>query len=182
MCIITNILCTYLNMSGGSWVSFSSVLLMSYDAVDHKRPSILNVKNISELVLGTCVLQVELTGNSIFEYIHPSDHDEMTAVLGVCQPPHHHFSPGTYIIISVSPVKCPIVPGVYFILFYFIYLSSREEIIWNMQDLLAESLCACRLNKSSLMYISMALIPSVMLCTWLSFSLMTEMSWKRKYL
>ncbi|GLD47299.1 single-minded homolog 2 [Lates japonicus] len=37
--------------------------------------------------------QVELTGNSIFEYIHPSDHDEMTAVLGVCQPPHHHFSP-----------------------------------------------------------------------------------------
>ncbi|XP_023260467.1 single-minded homolog 2-like [Seriola lalandi dorsalis] len=37
--------------------------------------------------------QVELTGNSIFEYIHPSDHDEMTAVLGVCQPPNHHFSP-----------------------------------------------------------------------------------------
>nr|XP_020504562.1 single-minded homolog 2-like [Labrus bergylta] len=36
--------------------------------------------------------QVELTGNSIFEYIHPSDHDEMTAVLGVCQPQHHHFS------------------------------------------------------------------------------------------
>ncbi|XP_040907870.1 single-minded homolog 2 [Toxotes jaculatrix] len=36
--------------------------------------------------------QVELTGNSIFEYIHPSDHDEMTAVLGVRQPPHHHFS------------------------------------------------------------------------------------------
>ncbi|KAM6910820.1 single-minded homolog 2 [Lycodopsis pacificus] len=37
--------------------------------------------------------QVELTGNSIFEYIHPSDHDEMTAVLSLCQPPHHHFSP-----------------------------------------------------------------------------------------
>ncbi|XP_045896802.1 single-minded homolog 2 [Micropterus dolomieu] len=37
--------------------------------------------------------QVELTGNSIFEYIHPSDHDEMTAVLGLCQPPRHHFSP-----------------------------------------------------------------------------------------
>ncbi|KAG7516871.1 single-minded-like 2-like [Solea senegalensis] len=37
--------------------------------------------------------QVELTGNSIFEYIHPSDHDEMTAVLGVHQPPHHHFPP-----------------------------------------------------------------------------------------
>uniref|UniRef100_A0A3Q4GXK9 Neuronal PAS domain protein 1 n=1 Tax=Neolamprologus brichardi TaxID=32507 RepID=A0A3Q4GXK9_NEOBR len=27
--------------------------------------------------------QVELTGNSIFEYIHPSDHDEMTAVLSL---------------------------------------------------------------------------------------------------
>lgn len=25
--------------------------------------------------------QVELTGNSIYEYIHPADHDEMTAVL-----------------------------------------------------------------------------------------------------
>ncbi|XP_070839624.1 single-minded homolog 2 [Chaetodon trifascialis] len=37
--------------------------------------------------------QVELTGNSIFEYIHPSDHDEMTAVLTLCQPPHHQFSP-----------------------------------------------------------------------------------------
>uniref|UniRef100_A0A3Q1ISA4 SIM bHLH transcription factor 2 n=1 Tax=Anabas testudineus TaxID=64144 RepID=A0A3Q1ISA4_ANATE len=37
--------------------------------------------------------QVELTGNSIFEYIHPSDHDEMTAVLGLRQPPHYHFSP-----------------------------------------------------------------------------------------
>ncbi|XP_044227045.1 single-minded homolog 2 [Thunnus albacares] len=37
--------------------------------------------------------QVELTGNSIFEYIHPSDHDEMTAVLGLHQHPHHHFSP-----------------------------------------------------------------------------------------
>ncbi|XP_071783074.1 single-minded homolog 2 [Centroberyx gerrardi] len=36
--------------------------------------------------------QVELTGNSIFEYIHPSDHDEMTAVLSTHQPPHHHFS------------------------------------------------------------------------------------------
>lgn len=26
-------------------------------------------------------LQIELTGSSIFEYIHPSDHEEMTAVL-----------------------------------------------------------------------------------------------------
>uniref|UniRef100_A0A8C8VE50 SIM bHLH transcription factor 2 n=1 Tax=Pelusios castaneus TaxID=367368 RepID=A0A8C8VE50_9SAUR len=35
--------------------------------------------------------QVELTGNSIYEYIHPSDHDEMTAVLTVHQPLHPHL-------------------------------------------------------------------------------------------
>ncbi|KAJ1070536.1 hypothetical protein K5549_003515, partial [Capra hircus] len=35
--------------------------------------------------------QVELTGNSIYEYIHPSDHDEMTAVLAAHQPLHHHL-------------------------------------------------------------------------------------------
>ncbi|XP_026872785.2 single-minded homolog 2 [Electrophorus electricus] len=37
--------------------------------------------------------QVELTGNSIFEYIHPSDHDEMTAVLSAHPPLHPHFLP-----------------------------------------------------------------------------------------
>ncbi|CAH0552672.1 unnamed protein product [Brassicogethes aeneus] len=31
--------------------------------------------------------QVELTGNSIYEYIHPADHDEMTAVLSPQMPP-----------------------------------------------------------------------------------------------
>ncbi|XP_023808977.1 single-minded homolog 1 isoform X3 [Oryzias latipes] len=35
--------------------------------------------------------QVELTGNSIYEYIHPADHDEMTAVLTPHQPFHSHF-------------------------------------------------------------------------------------------
>ncbi|KAM9797926.1 single-minded homolog 1-A [Neosynchiropus ocellatus] len=35
--------------------------------------------------------QVELTGNSIFEYIHPADHDEMTAVLTPHQPYHSHL-------------------------------------------------------------------------------------------
>ncbi|XP_034033382.1 single-minded homolog 2 [Thalassophryne amazonica] len=35
--------------------------------------------------------QVELTGNSIFEYIHPSDHDEMTAVLSLHPHPQHHM-------------------------------------------------------------------------------------------
>uniref|UniRef100_A0A8B9I209 SIM bHLH transcription factor 2 n=1 Tax=Astyanax mexicanus TaxID=7994 RepID=A0A8B9I209_ASTMX len=38
-------------------------------------------------------MRVELTGNSIFEYIHPSDHDEMTAVLSAHQPLHPHFLP-----------------------------------------------------------------------------------------
>ncbi|XP_041351367.1 single-minded homolog 1-A-like [Gigantopelta aegis] len=35
--------------------------------------------------------QVELTGNSIYEYIHPADHDEMTAVLTVHHPYHTHI-------------------------------------------------------------------------------------------
>ncbi|XP_058881641.1 single-minded homolog 1-like [Acipenser ruthenus] len=35
--------------------------------------------------------QVELTGNSIYEYIHPADHDEMTTVLTAHQPYHSHF-------------------------------------------------------------------------------------------
>ncbi|XP_029360913.1 single-minded homolog 1-A [Echeneis naucrates] len=35
--------------------------------------------------------QVELTGNSIYEYIHPADHDEMTGVLTAHQPYHSHF-------------------------------------------------------------------------------------------
>lgn len=40
-------------------------------------------------------LQVELTGNSIYEYIHPSDHDEMTAVLTAHPPLHHHLLQGS---------------------------------------------------------------------------------------
>uniref|UniRef100_A0A3P9A713 SIM bHLH transcription factor 1b n=1 Tax=Esox lucius TaxID=8010 RepID=A0A3P9A713_ESOLU len=35
--------------------------------------------------------QVELTGNSIYEYVHPADHDEMTAVLTPHQSYHSHF-------------------------------------------------------------------------------------------
>lgn len=38
--------------------------------------------------------QVELTGNSIYEYVHPADHDEMTAVLTPHQPYHSHFVQG----------------------------------------------------------------------------------------
>jgi len=40
------------------------------------------------------VLQVELTGNSIYEYIHPGDHDEMTALLTVHQQYHQCFMQG----------------------------------------------------------------------------------------
>lgn len=41
-----------------------------------------------EQSLQICVtwFQVELTGNSIYEYIHPADHDEMTAVLSPGMP------------------------------------------------------------------------------------------------
>lgn len=46
--------------------------------------------------------QVELTGNSIYEYVHPADHDEMTAVLTPHQPYHSHFVQGC----SCSPVRC----------------------------------------------------------------------------
>jgi single-minded-like protein len=35
-------------------------------------------------------LQVELTGNSIYEYIHPADHDEMTSVLSSPQTTLYH--------------------------------------------------------------------------------------------
>ncbi|KAL4630611.1 hypothetical protein GN956_G16281 [Arapaima gigas] len=38
--------------------------------------------------------QVELTGNSIYEYVHPADHDEMTAVLTPHQPYHTHLLQG----------------------------------------------------------------------------------------
>jgi hypothetical protein len=44
--------------------------------------------------------QVELTGNSIYEYIHPADHEEMTAILTVHQPipqgihPNPNHAPG----------------------------------------------------------------------------------------
>ena len=43
--------------------------------------------------------QVELTGNSIYEYIHPADHDEMTALLTVHQPyPPSHILQGMSLI------------------------------------------------------------------------------------
>ncbi|KAM6936464.1 single-minded homolog 1-A [Lycodopsis pacificus] len=89
---------------GGSWghVSRSSVdgvnqelgahLLQTLDgfifvvAPDGK---IMYISETASVHLG--LSQVELTGNSIYEYIHPADHDEMTAVLTAHQPYHSHF-------------------------------------------------------------------------------------------
>lgn len=49
------------------------------------------------------LVQVELTGNSMYEYIHPADHDEMTAVLSVHQPLHPDSNtPGTYLAFSAN--------------------------------------------------------------------------------
>ncbi|XP_056332157.1 single-minded homolog 1-A [Danio aesculapii] len=50
---------------------------------------ILYISETASVHLG--LSQVELTGNSIYEYIHPADHDEMTAVLTAHQPYHSHF-------------------------------------------------------------------------------------------
>lgn len=46
--------------------------------------------------------QVELTGNSIYEYVHPADHDEMTAVLTPHQPYHSHFVQGYFLSIALK--------------------------------------------------------------------------------
>lgn len=54
------------------------------------------------LTLPSLLPQVELTGNSIYEYIHPSDHDEMTAVLAAHQPLHHHLLQGIYFLQTKS--------------------------------------------------------------------------------
>jgi len=50
---------------------------------------------VVQLLLLLNVIQVELTGNSIYEYIHPGDHDEMMALLTVHQPYHQYFIQGT---------------------------------------------------------------------------------------
>ena len=36
---------------------------------------------------------MELTGNSIYEYIDPTDHDEMASILALQQPPLQHQIP-----------------------------------------------------------------------------------------
>lgn len=52
-----------------------------------------------------CSQQVELTGNSIYEYVHPADHDEMTAVLTPHQPYHSHFVQGQFVSIKQQKTK-----------------------------------------------------------------------------
>jgi len=44
-----------------------------------------------------CV-QVELTGSSIYEYIHPNDHEEMAAILVLQQPCNPHIVRGAHIL------------------------------------------------------------------------------------
>lgn len=52
----------------------------------------VHVQSARTQTLSAC-LQVELTGNSIYEYIHPADHDEMTSVLTSPQPLYHPQHP-----------------------------------------------------------------------------------------
>lgn len=54
----------------------------------NRQPFLVNYLSYSQ--------QVELTGNSIYEYVHPADHDEMTAVLTPHQPYHSHFVQGDF--------------------------------------------------------------------------------------
>lgn len=45
---------------------------------------VINSRNVQAFMF----FQVELTGNSIYEYVHPADHDEMTAVLNFHSSPY----------------------------------------------------------------------------------------------
>ncbi|XP_067946380.1 single-minded homolog 1-like [Watersipora subatra] len=48
---------------------------------------IMYISETASIHLG--LSQVELTGNSVYDYLHPSDHDEMTSLLQA----HHHHQP-----------------------------------------------------------------------------------------
>ncbi|KAM9851962.1 single-minded homolog 1-A [Aulostomus maculatus] len=80
------------SLDGGVSQELGSHLLQTLDgfifvvAPDGK---IMYISETASVHLG--LSQVELTGNSIYEYIHPADHDEMTAVLTAHQPYHSHF-------------------------------------------------------------------------------------------
>ena len=84
----------------------------------------------TDIILFVCVhvSQVELTGNSIFEYIHPSDHDEMTAVLSAHQPVPHHFLQGILTLHSLFILLSP------FSLFFSKQLHSQTELFRTVRQ------------------------------------------------
>jgi hypothetical protein len=54
--------------------------------------------------------QVELTGNNIYEYLHPADHDELAALLS--HPTAHALHGGQcamlgFIVNRLAPPSCP---------------------------------------------------------------------------
>jgi single-minded-like protein len=55
-----------------------------------KDGKIMYISETASVHLG--LSQVELTGNSIYEYVHPSDHEELIQLLNM-QPPPQYFSP-----------------------------------------------------------------------------------------
>lgn len=67
---------------------------------------------------------MELTGNSIYEYIHPSDHDEMTAVLTAHQPYHSHFVHGESVVLRVTQSHQAVI---HFITCSFLQLCAEYE-------------------------------------------------------
>lgn len=58
----------------------------------------MNIK----LCLSFYVRQVELTGSSIYEYIHPNDHDEMAAILTFQQPCNPHLVRGNTRLTTIN--------------------------------------------------------------------------------
>lgn len=40
-----------------------------------------------------CIAQVDLTGSSIFEYVHPSDHEDLREVLSIREQDEHNIDP-----------------------------------------------------------------------------------------
>lgn len=77
--------------------------------------------------------QVELTGNSIYEYVHPADHDEMTAVLTPHQPYHSHFVQGTiHFLCKASHTQ---MHAVYLQLYYILLCLESGYFLLQMQQI-----------------------------------------------
>ena len=45
-------------------------------------------------LISIIILKVELTGNSIYEYIHPSDHEEISSLLNTVPPAQYYVKQG----------------------------------------------------------------------------------------